>query len=228
MLLLQISEHKLGMFIEGDYHDLDMLYRSLDAVISSGSVSGSYASENYLYSMMYDIRKAMNGKREFDLFQNQIDSEVLKELNVSDDINIYYGFHMLLSDLMFTVVVLHSIDSSSIDALHYHYIQLFLVLLVKAFEEEGYDTTTIKSFISQNVTYSLNDYYHQYVEMCTLRLIECEEAKRLDMALGFIQQMIAFDSDYQKVVEDVNSYADENKCEPTAITLIDSLEDIVY
>ena len=42
MLQVHVSEHKLGAFIEGDYHDLRVLYEALEAVVHLEYLSDKY------------------------------------------------------------------------------------------------------------------------------------------------------------------------------------------
>ena len=227
MLQVHISEHKLGVFIEGDYHDLRMLYKAIEAVVYSG-LGDMKASERALYSMMFDTRKAMEGEREFDVFQNQLDEAILQSLPVKDDTSIYYGYYVVLTEMMFILLTLHKVNKNIIEDKYYYYLRMFISLVVNAFEEEGIDNSTMDEWFKQAPTYSLSNYYHQYVEVWTLRLLEANEEERLALVEECLYDMVRFGEAYDSLVDEVNTYAKENSCEPSEITYIDSLENLEY
>ena len=228
MLQIHISEHKLGAFIEGDYHDLRVLYEALEAVVSSSCLNEMKASRNALYGMMYDIRKAMEGEREFDVFQNQLDQEILDSLSVKDDVNIYYGCYVIFPELMFILLNLHLVSKNQIDDMYYYYLRMFISLVIKAFDEEEYDSTNMDNWFKQEPTYSLEGYYHQYVDVCNLTLLDSDEETRLSLAEDYLYDLVSFNEEYEALVNEVNAYASENNCDPSEITYMDVSEDIEY
>lgn len=222
MLAIEINENKLGAFISGDYHDLTMLYEAFNSVIVSGIFINNSASENYLYSVMYDIRKAMHGEREFDFFRNQLDESTLLELGMKDDISLYYGFNILLSDLLFLIENIRLLEHGQINNKHFYYLRLFLALVCDAYNEEDYELyQSLNNFINAKPSYSFDGFYHQFIEWCTLQLVDCEVDKRLELSIDLLSEMEEQGANYQSLISEVNQYALDNDCDPMSITYID-------
>ena len=97
-----------------------------------------------------------------------------------------------------------------------------------AFEEELYDSSNMRKWFNQEPMYSLEGYYHQYVDVCILTLLETDEDARLALAEEYVYDLVSFNEDYEALVNEVNAYAKENHCEPSEITYMDGLENIDY
>lgn len=220
MIQISNSEHNLGMFIEGDYHDMKLLYQTLNDVTHTGYFRKEPVVENYIYSLMHEARLALQGKREFDIFQNNLSEDTLQQLAV-DDYNIYYGIHVFHVDLLFTLNALMRIPMGRLLTIHEVYLRLFIELCFEAYKDEVNDEDYKKLRSLCGKRYDFTDYYHQYLECANIKMMQLSDVSRMDALESIMEDVVSKGLDYERVVEEVNTFAAENNCEPHEITYFD-------
>ncbi len=221
MLQVSNSEHNLGMFIEGDYHDMKLLYQTLNDVTHTGYFRKMSVVENYIYSLMHEVRLALQGKREFDIFQNNLDEDTLAAMGV-DDLNIYYGIHVFHIDMLFTLSALMHLPMGRLMSLHEAYLRVFIEVSWNAYKDELNDDDYKNIYNLCVRKHDFMEYYHQYLEVANLKMMQLPAQERLHALNDSMDEVMNKGLDYERIVEEVDQFAKDNNCEPHEITYFDS------
>ena len=221
MLECSFTENIIGVHIQGDYHDLKELYDTLNEASSIFNDLHYTTASNYIYSMMYDVRKAMNGNRDMDVFSNRLSQEQIDSYGLKADTNIYFGFSIIQIDLFFTLLCL-KVASSNLSKKHYHYYMFLLTIVSELFEDSDYNLYETINCAQTDIS----DYYHQYLENCVLKWIESDQ--KVEYVLELFNNILEKTTDYDDIKREVDAFALENGVEPSQISYLPEDLDIKF
>lgn len=240
MLTIQNTPNLAGISISGDYLDLDSLYMSLFTIVGKEGEYDIYKGARLrVLGIMYDIRHAFQGDREFDFVPNGMDAGRMKLIGmITPEKNLYYKTNVYYPEALFAVIALNdfillygkkrtkSASSSLLDKenlwdAHIASARLFQSLVIACLKESLTEPSFKRSMNLMHKDYTFTDRYTtQYLDMLNIRYLKMENreerAKNLSM---IVKRIMEKGKEYREMELEVREMAIAHGCSAEDISL---------
>lgn len=226
MLKVDLTENYAGITIYGDYNDLNLLYDSINFLIHGDSENiGRYTMQNHLYSFLYDVRHAYQGKRYIELIDNNLTDNTrewfdLKKDDVTDK-NMYFCFNYVLPDLLLDMIIIKhfiaNVDKKERDIFNHYinYVNFFysiildsIIKIITPIKFNKIKKSLLNSFVSDNI------FYPQWFERISLDYVKSTKEKRKKNFMKMADLIINYHEyiDYAEMKLDMQNLCKEKNC----------------
>ena len=109
MLTVTNTPNLAGLSVSGDYQDLDALYMALLVIVGDEDEYGNYEGARLrVLGLMYDIRHAFQGDREFEFVRNGMNEDKMKLLEmITPEKNLYYKCQVYYPESLFVTMAIN-------------------------------------------------------------------------------------------------------------------------
>lgn len=240
ILTIRNTPNLAGIEISGDYQDLDTLYLALLMIIGDEGDFPPYAGARIrILGMMYDIRHAFQGDREFEFVQNGMDNHRMKLLGlITPDKNLYYKANVYYPEALFVTMAINDfirlyaklqaksstyplMDKKNLWDRNIATARLFQSLIVNCLEKAVTEASLkrIVNLLYKDYTWT-DRYTTQYLDMVNIRYLSIEDKEERAKALTkTVKRMVEKGKEYQDIEENVLEMATANNCSTEEISL---------
>lgn len=236
MLNVINTKNLAGVSISGDYEDLENL---LDALykITIDELDEKYSKQYYtmstrLLSLAYDVRHAMQGDREVEFIDNQIDREKMIQLEIlAHPKNIQYSVNVFYPELMFEMLTINELIKLRMDKIckpkseyvkslnkmvvwdnTISVLRLFQSKVVQSVKEVLTDASFTRWLNIMNPSYTSMRYIlNPYIDKQNINYLELPREKRIKQ-LSIISKRLAEYENYNEfnlMYQEMNNYSKE-------------------
>jgi Domain of unknown function (DUF6904) len=240
MLTLKNTANLAGIELAGDYQDLDTLYMALLMIIGDEGDYGDYEGARLrTLGVMYDIRHAFQGDREFEFVDNGMDADSMKLRGmITPESNLYYKVNVYYPEALFVTMAINDfirlyakkqaksatfplVDKKNLWDAHIATARLFQSLvancLTEAVTEASYKR--ILNLLHKDYTWT-DGYTTQYLDMLNIRYLNIEGKEERAKALSTtVKRMVEKGKEYQEIEQGVRETAIANDCSTEDISL---------
>ncbi len=109
MIFVEGTPNNAGVAIYGDYMDFNNLYNALHDVIGDEEkLMDYYATRIRVLAICYDLRHALMGHREYEFFDNGLDEDKKRYMEIiAPDKNLYLKINVLWPEILFVMIALN-------------------------------------------------------------------------------------------------------------------------
>jgi hypothetical protein len=240
MLTIRNTPNLAGIEISGDHQDLYSLYESLFAVVGNEEEYGNYEGARLrVLGVMYDIRHAFQGDREFEFVENGMDEDRMRLLGfITPKKNLYYKCQVYYLEALFVTIALNDfiklygekqaksslfplLDKKNLWDANIANARLFQSLVIACLNEAVTLATfrRITNLMYKAYTYT-DGYTTQYLDMLNIRYLNIEDKEERAKALSvMVKRMVEKGTEYREVEKDVGAAAREHNCSTEDISL---------
>ena len=240
MLTLRNTRNLAGIEISGDYLDLDRLYMALLTIIGEEGEYGSYEGARIrVLGVMYDIRHAFQGDREFEFIPNGMNEDKMKFLGmITPEKNLYYKANFYYPEILFVTVAINDfirlysrkqtksapfplLDKRNLWDRHIAHARLFQSLVIHCLQDAVTEASFKRMLNLMHRDYPWTDgYATQYLDMLNIRYLAIEDKEERAKALSTtVKRMVEKGKEYQGIERDVRNMAIEHNCPTENISL---------
>lgn len=240
MLNLRNTRNFTGIEITGDYLDLEALYMALLILIGDEGEYGHYeGARTRVLGIMYDIRHAFQGDREFEFIPNGMNEDSMKLLGmITPEKNLYYKVNLYYPETLFVTVAINDfirlyskkqaksatsplLDKKNLWDQHIAYARLFQSLVINCLQGVVTESSFKRMLNLMHKDYTWTDgYATQYLDMLNIRYLNIETKEERAKALSStVKRMVEKGREYQEIEREVREIAISNNCSTEAISL---------
>ncbi len=256
MIIIKNTENLAGVYISGDFNDLDKLVDAFYAItIDDFSEKNKKHVEisTRVLGLCYDIRHAFQGDREVELVANGMDQDKMKFHSIiAPENNVYYKCNCLYPEMFFVMLALNELVELRIrelvksragynDALDKNVIWDDVIATIRSFQgafvkcvKEVLTEAAFKRWLTLMNGDSINIWgiAGQYVDLQNIRFINMSKEKRLKNITIIAKRIAEFrtDNEHSNIKEVVVEGAREDGCAEGRIRLegIEYPDEIVW
>ena len=244
MLKVEATPHFGGVFVSGDFDDIDKLYDAVWEVAAPIAGDDGYsdplhfAAVNVL-GLCYDLRHCYMGDREVMLHENGIVPGMRLEGKAIPTRNVRYGVNILWTEALFDCAMLRVLcerrqreltkgrrrsDGVSAQARYdvsANHVVLYQSLVYDALAQAV--SPNLHSRIMRLVTEAdsiFRSYFTQYLEQFDAEFARSDERKRRKLLGPTMKRILEGGEDYDEFCRDIRAFAAENDC-PIAHVSVD-------
>lgn len=240
MLTLRNTPNLTGIEISGDFSDLEALYRSLSTLVGDEEDFPTYEGARLrTLGVLYDIRHAFQGDREFEFVRNGMDTEKMKFLGmITPEKNLYYKVNVYYPEILFVTLAINDfirlyakrqtksapfplLDKKNLWDSKIANARLFQSLVANCMKEVVTEASfkRIMNLLHKDYTWT-DGYATQYLDMLNLRYLDIEDKEDRAKALSTtVKRMVDKGKEYLEIERDVMEMAIANDCSPEDISL---------
>ncbi len=240
MLTIKNTPNLAGIEISGDYQDLDTLYMSLLTIVGDEEEYGNYEGPSLrVLGLMYDIRHAFQGDREFEFVSNGMDEDRMKLLEmITPEKNLYYKVNVYYPEVLFVTMAINDfirlyskkqaksapfplLDKKNLLDASITTARLFQSLVVGCLKESITEASFKRTLNLMHKDYPWMDgYATQYLDMLNIRYLNAgDREEREKLLLTTVKRIVEKSKEYQEVERDVREMAIANNCSKEDIRL---------
>ncbi|GMA64172.1 hypothetical protein NZD89_02315 [Alicyclobacillus fastidiosus] len=240
MLTITNTPNLTGLSISGDYIDLDTLYMALFMIVGDEGEYGDYEGARLrVLGVMYDIRHAFQGEREFEFVRNGMDEDRMKLLEmITPEKNLYYKCQVYYPEALFVTMAINDfirlyakkqaksapfplVDKKNLWDAHIATARLFQSLIANCLKEIVTEASFKRIMNLLNKDYTWTDgYTTQYLDLLNIRYLNFEDKEERAKALStIVKRMVEKGKEYQEIERDVREMAIANNCSTEDISL---------
>ncbi|WP_028309585.1 DUF6904 family protein [Desulfitibacter alkalitolerans] len=219
MLIVRNTENLAGVSISGDFYDLDKLVEAL-YTITIDEFSEKHTKHirisTRVLGLCYDVRHALQGDREVELLDNEMDEDKMKFHSIiTPKKNVYYKCNYLYPEMFFVMLALNELvkirykelsksKSYFTDAFDKNVIWDDTIATIRGFQGEV--MKCVKEILSENafarwLKLMNSDYIYiqniagQYIDLLNIKYIAMDREKRLKNFNKIAKRIVEFSSD---------------------------------
>lgn len=242
MLTIRNTPNLAGIAISGDDQDLDTLYLALLMIVGDEGGYGNYEGARLrILGVMYDIRHAFQGDREFEFVDNGMNADRMRMLEmITPDKNLYYKCQVYYPEALFVTMAINDfirlyaktqaksatyplVDKKNLWDAHIVTARLFQSLIANCLKEAMTEASykRIVNLLHNDYTWT-DGYTTQYLDMLNIRYLEIGDREQRAKELSLIvKRMTEKGKEYRQVEEGVRTVAREHHCSVEEIRLIE-------
>jgi len=242
MLTLHNTENLAGIEISGDYFDLDALYMALVMIIGDEGDYGDYEGAwMRVLGLLYDIRHAFQGHREFEFVLNGMDADRMKLLEIiTPDKNLYYKVNVYYPEVLFVTIAINDfirlyarqqaksapfplMDKKNLWDTYIANARLFQSLVANCLKEAVTEASYKRVMNLIHKDYPCTEgYTTQYLDLLNIRYLNIKEKEERAKALSTtVKRMVEKGKEYQEIERTVIETATANNCSTEDIGFTD-------
>jgi len=240
MLTLQNTLNLAGISVSGDFLDLDTLYISLLNLVGDEGDFPTYEGARLrVLGILYDIRHAFQGDREFEFVRNGMDADRMKLLGmITPEKNLYYKANVYYPEILFVTMAINDfirlyakkqaksapfplLDKKNLWDANIANARLFQALVANCLKEAVTDASfkRIMNILHKDYTWT-DGYATQYLDLLNIRYLEIGDKEERGKALStMVKRMVEKGKEYQGIERDVREMAIANNCSTEDISL---------
>jgi hypothetical protein len=223
MLTVKPTPHLAGLFISGDFEDLQRLYDALLEILGDDQEPGNAYEMPALsiLSVCYELRQAILGSRAVEFVPNRLDAETQQSLKtLGPQRNVYFKTKIGLPEILFDVMALNDFLEIYSRKVKYpslnrdiQMVQLFQAEVTSCLQEllDASAATRLARLI-YGVVPRYKGYCTQYVDQLSARHLHLAPDKRLLQILPIARKLNEKGPDYRRLENDLLETAAELGC----------------
>ncbi len=249
MLTLTNTPNFAGIEISGDHHDLNTLYMALLMIVGDEGEYGNYEGARLrVFAMMYDIRHAFQGDREFRLVRNILDEERIRGLETTiPEANLYYKCDVYYPEALFVVLAINDfiwlyakkqaksapfplLDKKNLWDTYIATARLFQSLMMncvkKVITEASFNR--VKNLMHKDYPW-MAGYATQYLDTLNIRYLNLRDREQRAKELSkIVKRMMERSEEYRQIEAEVRAMAREHNCSVEDISLAEDYPEVEW
>lgn len=248
MIKISNTENLTGVCISGDYYDLGKLVQAFHT-LAINEYTEQYPPYHDLamrvLGLCYDLRKALEGRREAELKSNGMTEEKMKNFAlITPKHNVYYKCYCLYPEMLFNMLALNRLvelrirqlarqkqaRQSAFDSKVIWDETIALIRLFQAQFQKAVSELLTENAFRRWLKIMNDDYIYieqmalQYVDVLNIAYLKMDREKRLQNLLPLARRIAHFqyDEEHQEIKEVVSRAAREYNCSEAEIRLVGS------
>lgn len=243
MLFAVNSPNNLGVFIYGDYQDIESLYEAIYDVLGDEYEYPSYSGAKLrVLGVCYDLRHALMGDRDYEFVDNGMDDDKKRRMSLLvPDKNLYLKIEVLWPEMIFVMLALNRFIELYAGKLHGNGLQSDLfsgkqvvwessIPQVRLLQSRVWDClrenlspqacARINNLINDNENGILVDYLTQYLDLLNMRFMKMGKEKRLKSISLLTKRMVEGNTEYLTYYHTIYSEAKRRNCSLEDLRLV--------
>jgi hypothetical protein len=243
MLTIKSTKNYAGVTVSGDINDLSRLVDAFHEItVDEYSKHTAYINISIrVLGLCYDVRHAMQGDREVELFENGIDEYIMKYHSlIAPRHNVYYSCNCLYPEMFVIMLALNQLVKLRVkelakskygyNTLHHNAVWDDTIAVVRNFQAEF--TRCVRALFSESKfsrwlklmnddSINIQDIAGQYVDVCNIKYLNMSKEQRLKNLSKIAKRIAEFNSDeeHQKIKRVVSKAARQYGCDESSINL---------